>query len=221
MKLQHKVGQIRNLFRKLPEKDRELNWVFIYGLPRAGTSYVLNQFLKVARCGIGDWELKEFFRFIRNTRDRDYVTLDTERAMAEMRDNILDNAHVGGGTQLDIAVKQIDCTKEELLYLQELFGGPPQEKLFLFREPSGWLSSAKDKFDLDDEAAVELYERSIASYELIGGQKLEYREGMEKDLQRSTFLKNTAPDPFEASQKREEKVPERLRAAYDAIRAVE
>lgn len=221
MNVQHKVGQIRNLFRKLPDQDRQLDWIFIYGLPRSGTTYALNQFLKVARCGIGDWELGEFFHFIRRTREREHVMLDTARAMGELRDNVLDNAQVGGGKKLDIVVKQIDTSEEEFLHLQELFGGPPKEKLFLFREPSGWLPSAKKKFDIGEEEAIELYERSLATYEKIGGQKLEYEDGMEKELTELALLQNVSLAPFEVSQKKKEEVPERLRAAYDAIRVVE
>lgn len=213
MSLQYKIRQLKNILSPTP-KGRPIKWAFIYGLPRSGTTYALHQFMKVAKAGIGDWEIKEFAHAITNAENREWVALDTKKLIDSLRENLLENAHVGGGNKIDIVAKQISTNKEEFEFYREMFQSEPQTKLFMFREPDGWLPSAMEKFNITENEAIEVYKNALAGYNNIQGNIIEYNETLPEQMGKLDLLKNCQLDPFEIKRKAEKGAPEELQGAY-------
>lgn len=173
MNLSYKFNQLINLLNK-PDGTKQLTWVFIYGLPRSGTTLLLQSFMKQAKAGIGDWDLREIQRAINYYEHSSYIALNTKLMVQQTKENIIRNAPPGGGNRYDLIVKQIDTNQRELDFLIRLFGKEPEFKLFCFREPNGWLPSAKKKFNISDAEAELLYQRCFNSFSEIGGLCIEY-----------------------------------------------
>lgn len=175
MNINYRLNQLKNSFSR-PKSNDHLNWVFIYGLPRSGTTFLLNAFLQKARLGIGDWDLSAFQVAIDSYKTKDYVDLNFDELVEDIRTNILRNAPPGGGSEFDLIVKQINTNRKEYDFLVRLFGCEAQEKIFCYREPNGWLPSAMKKFDLKEKEAQELYIKCLSSYDDIGGFKVDYQD---------------------------------------------
>lgn len=217
MSVKHRVGQVRNMLNQQKRKGTfPVKWVFLYGVPRSGTTYVLNQFLKISRCGYGDWELKEFATAINNATDRDWVALGRQQFMDDLRVNLLGNAHLGGGSSFDIAVKQISTHRIEFDFLVELFGQEPEERVFLFRAPEYFVPSAMKKFEIDQEEAERMYCAAIDSYDEIGGKKVVY-EKIPEYLGNSGFFSGVTFEPFSASKSTLVEVSRECQERYQAM----
>jgi len=176
MKLLYRLSQIRNALRAAPRASTPLRWVFLYGLPRSGTTYALDQYMRISRRGIGDWMMEDFALTFDRARQRTRQTLDIDRLADDLRNNLLTNAPIGGGTKFDIVIKQASATYREYAFWRELFGTEPERRLFFYREPAGWLASAKEKFDVHEARASAIYQHSFDCFAEIGGLAIDYPE---------------------------------------------
>lgn len=170
------------------EEPETLDWVLIYGLPRAGTTYTLRQCKSIARKVVSDWELQEFREPIERADERSHVALRTDRLLQCMRRVALVSAPPGFGRQYEAVVKQHSISKQDYEFLVRIMGSEPQKKLFLYREPHGWRISARKKFGWDDDTALERYSSNLRSYYSIGGVALEYSAALPAEIARNLTL---------------------------------
>ncbi|MEM9022787.1 MAG: hypothetical protein AAGB22_03540 [Bacteroidota bacterium] len=217
MNLAYKIGQLRNLLFRGKHRHAAARWVFIYGQPRSGTTYVMQQFLRISRGGFGDWELKEFADPIRQARERDWVSLDTDRLVSDLRNNLFATADIGSGSRFDMAVKQITTTKNEFDFLCELMGSEPEHRLFLYREPDGWLASAYEKFGFSEAEALEVFRQGFASWEAIGGQRACYGPEITALLESLGVFEGVSLTGFNPKRAEAPKAPEAFHALYSAF----
>jgi len=85
------------------------------------------------------------------------------RFLKDISDNILDNAYVGEGNQLDLVYKQATLRPAQYRVMVKMWG-PPERAICCIREPSGYVVSAVNKFIYDTvEHLQQLYVRSINS----------------------------------------------------------
>lgn len=217
MSVKHRVGQVRNLLNQQKRKGTfPVKWIFLYGVPRSGTTYMLNQYLKISRCGYGDWELKEFAAAINNASEREWVALNRQQFIDDLRINLLGSAHLGGGSNYDIAVKQISTNKMEFDFLVELFGQEPSHRIFMYRDPVYFVPSAIKKFQVDQEEAEQMYCDAILSFQAIGGTKVEY-ERIPDFITNNEDFKGVDIEPFKASKSERSDVNEKCVELYRSI----
>lgn len=178
----YKLMQARNLLLNQLDFGNSLSWVYIYGLHRGGSTYALNQFMKVSRRGCGDWMLFEFAEPFKKAKNRQRSKLNMNSMFTHFRKNLLRNANVGGGTSIDIIIKQATGRKIEVDFLSEIFKSAPKEKVFVYREPHGWWLSAKKKFNFSDEEMLINYRNGLSSFFEIGGTPICYGQNMPNNL---------------------------------------
>lgn len=180
------LSQFRINFKKLSYKyldgteavsqQKTLKWCFIYGPGRSGTSYMNKMVRSVSKLAVGDWGLG----YMLNNFEK-VVGIDKERFLKELSNNILDNAKLGQGNQLDLVYKQANVSWEEYEILVKMWG-KPEKIIFCLREPSGYIASAQKKFR---ESSLELlqndYVYNLQRYEKIGGDIFEYSEKLTLD----------------------------------------
>ena len=117
-----------------------LKWLYIYGHHRGGTTYTLNEYLKVSKRGTGDWMMLEFANTFSASETRKRQKLNISKL--KNLEKPLTNAQIGGGQYYDIVIKQAEGTQNlndvqsELIFLVK-FSNPLDKKLFLYREPYG------------------------------------------------------------------------------------
>jgi hypothetical protein len=174
MNLTYRINQVSNLLYKRNLKHPR-KWGLIYGLPRSGTSFLLNKFLHISRAGIGDWEIDEIGKGVRKIESMEYIGLNTTLLKSDLAKNILKSAPPGSGSEYDLIVKQINTTSVEVDFLSQLFQEKPSFRVFCLREPVGWRKSAMKKFYLTEKQATELYIKCLKSYDKIGGDILDYK----------------------------------------------
>jgi len=178
MRLPYRIGQGFNyLGNRLDRK--KVRWVYIHGVHRSGTSYMLRQLMQKSKRGCGDWMLKQFVDPYRAVQKRETNRkMNVDRLWRDFRRNLLRSAHVGGGFKYDIVIKQACGSVEEVEFLTDLFGGPPCEIIYMYREPNGWWLSTKKKFDSPDGEMKQLYSEALGRYELLGGIPICYDENL-------------------------------------------
>jgi len=104
----------------------------------------------------------------------DYIRFDYNRFFKNISDNILDNAYVGGGSQLDLVYKQATLHPPEYKTMVRMWG-PPERAICCIREPAGYIASAVKKFINNTvEELQQVYVNSLSSYEEIKGDVFDY-----------------------------------------------
>lgn len=194
MNLRYRLGQIKNSIIR-PSKQTA-NWVFVYGVPRSGTTYFYHALLQHAKVGISDFDLGEFLTPIQHIESSGYIPIDTDALKQFLRGQLRDHGAPGGGSRWDYVVKQVNTSKAEFELIQELMGCPPSSIQFLFREPTGWLQSAMKKYKIGEKEAEEMYRSSLGSYNEIGGTVIEYGSELERHL---NLIGLNSHVPFELS----------------------
>jgi hypothetical protein len=214
MNLKYKINQLRNVLKKPALQAGR--WIFVYGVPRSGTTFFYHALLQEARSGISDYDLGVFLPPIAHIEKSGYIPINTEELKHFLQDQLSKNAAPGGGRRYDFIVKQVNTSLEEFELIKDLMGNEPLEKFFLYREPLSWLPSALKKFNINEIEAIKMYENSLASYQQIGGKALAY--GQEINSQLSTLN----IDPIQAFAEKEldrnqHTLPE-LITAFDAFK---
>ena len=176
MNLRFRINQLKNTF--FFKEKKKYKWIFVFGVPRSGTTYFYQELLQLSKFGFSDYDLGKFIPVINHIQQSTYIPIDTNGLKKFLSEQLLIHAAPGGGNEYDFIVKQVNTNLEEYQLLCELMGSEPEEKYFLYREPNGWLPSAKKKFNIDEKQAGELYRMSFDSYSSIGGDKIEYGEGI-------------------------------------------
>ena len=148
---------------------QKLNWWFIYGHGRSGTTYLVRQLSKCSRKAVSDWGLGAVVNGLTQS-----VGIDKKRYLTDLRSNILDNAVAGKGNAIDLVVKQAGISSREYQVWTEMFG-EPQRKIFCMREPESFISSVVKKFEhVPIENLRASYLRMFSEYEKIGGDIVDY-----------------------------------------------
>lgn len=165
------------------------NWWFIHGAGRTGTTYMLNLFNSNAAKFASDPGLARVLH-----QAELVIGLDLDRYLADLSDNIHENAKNGWGRQIDMIYKQANSSVQEYRYLVSMFG-PPTRSLFCIRAPGGFMASAMKKFDATVGQLRYNYVKSYELYEETGGDILHYgphltRENIASYLEAIDFPRN-------------------------------
>lgn len=191
----------RRARRKMQDQS-QLKWWLVYGPPRGGTSYMMRLIKSCSRLVVSDWTLSPLIAHIpywlefRSAPARDYIAFDHHRFLRDISSNILDNADVGSGHQLDLVYKQAGLRSKEYQALVEIWG-PPERTIYCLREPAGYIASATKKFAGHTvENLQQLYVDSVNSYLEINGDLFEYTP----DLSMSDYVFFLEPLNFEGKQ---------------------
>jgi hypothetical protein len=186
------------LARRVIKYKPELRWYLIYGLPRSGTSYMLRIVSACSALYVGDWGLAPILDPVpdwlesRSASAFDYIRFNYERLLRDISNNILDNAYLGEGNQLDLVYKQAALGSNQYQVFVKMWGRPART-IFCLREPTGYIASAVRKFIYDSvERLQEVYIDSINSYLQIGGDIFEYTP----DLSVSDYISFLQPLNF-------------------------
>lgn len=212
MSITYKINQVRNLLSA--GKGKELDWVYLYGLPRSGTTYFLHQLMKVARKGIGDWDLYQFDQVLSHAVKEDHIFLNTAPIKEGILKSILQSAPPGGGNTFDLIVKQTLPSIGEKAFLTDLFGKSPKHTIFFYREPHGWLNSAIKKYGWTQQKAAEQYQSGLATYRQVGGICCDY-QAIPQTLE--TLFPNLTIDSFKPSLGDKKQATEELVKAYQSF----
>lgn len=196
MKLKYRVNQLLNYFGNRLGK-KKLRWIYIHGMYRSGTSYMLRQLMQKSKRGCGDWMLAEFSAPYHAVKARDgNRRMNPIRLWADFRRNLLRSAAIGGGFDFDIIIKQAFGSVEELEFLTELFGAPPIEIIYMYREPNGWWLSAKKKFSCSDDELKQSYAEALGRYQSLGGIPFCYDESLISQLSTHDIFNGIRFDDF-------------------------
>ena len=144
------------------------NWWFIHGAGRTGTTFMLNLINSNAMKFASDPGLARVLH-----QAELVVGLDIDRYLADLSDNMHENAKNGWGRQIDLVYKQANSSVQEYRYLVSMFG-PPARSLFCAREPGGFMASAMKKFNATIGQLRYNYVKSFELYEETGGDIIHY-----------------------------------------------
>lgn len=199
----YQLMQALNFLRNKLDYGRPLKWVYVYGHHRGGTTYMMNQYLKISKRVTADWMLHEFANAFDGLERRNLQKMNSNRLKRQFRCNLLANALIGGGSKYDIVVKQANGghsaneAAKEIRFLTELFGSEPCYKVFMFREPHGYYNSAKIKFPTYTLEETPLhYKRAFKAYHKNGGIAVEYGPCTVDFLNSHIDFQGVKTDPF-------------------------
>ena len=108
------------------------------------------------------------------------IGLDIDRYLADLSDNMHENAKNGWGRQIDLVYKQANSSVQEYRYLVSMFGTPARS-LFCMRAPGGFMASATKKFDEHPAQLRDAYIKSFDLYAETGGDILHYGPHLTRD----------------------------------------
>lgn len=223
----YKLNQVINKISNVFIVKKSIKWVYIYGHHRGGTTYMLQQYLKVSKRGTGDWMLHEIIGPIlkMNKRDKNRV-LDLRALNLHIKRNLLKSAHIGGGFYFDIAIKQalgtqnIKDTKNEIEYFTKLFHQPPSEILFLYREPKAWYLSAEKKFNHSEELLSNSYNKPFEAFKDIGGTAIQYDKNcLDNFFETKNYFKTIKVDEFSPKKIPDIEIPKSLIRTYNNFKS--
>lgn len=216
MNLRYRLGQIKNSI--IRPSEQAANWIFVYGLPRSGTTYFYHQLMQHAKLGVSDYDLRKFIPALKHYQTSDYIPIDSADIIEFLRNQIRLKGAPGGGSSFDFIVKQVYTSKEEFDLICSIMGSKPEHSFFLFREPGGWYASAIKKFNLDHEEALRMYQDSLNSFQEIGGKVVEYGPGLETALNQIGYESH---EPFVMVDKETNEVEgvDEFRSAYEKFKA--
>jgi hypothetical protein len=193
-----RINQGINYFKNKIDTGRPLRWVYIYGHHRGGTTYTLNQFLKISKRGTGDWMMHQFAEAFIAAETRERQKMDIDKLKGSFRRNLLANALIGGGQNYDIVIKQATGTKKELQFFTDLFRSEPADIIFAYREPHGWWRSSKIKFDRANDEMISAYCNAFRVYKgEIGGIALEYGKNLNEWFCTQEKFQKIQIEPFQ------------------------
>lgn len=166
--------------RGVIKRKPELRWWLVYGPPRSGTSYMLRLAKSCSVLYVSDWGLGPVLDPVpdwlndRSASAFDYIRFDYKRFLKDISNNILDNAYLGNGIQLDLVYKQATLGPNQYQVFVRMWG-PPARAIFCIREPAAYIASAVKKFIYDSvERLQQVYIDSMDSYLHIKGDMFEY-----------------------------------------------
>ena len=194
--------QVINLIDTQFDFQKPLKWIYIHGMFRSGTSYLTRKAKSKSKRGYGDWMLHQFAKPMLAVRTReDTRKMNSNRLWKDFRKNLLRSGHIGWGREIDVVVKQATGSVEELKFLTELFKQPPEEIYFLFREPHGWLKSARLKFsNLNELENFEgYYQNSFERFDDIGGKAIVYDDTLPEQMSSDNFFGDVDFSDFHAT----------------------
>lgn len=199
-----RLNQILNLLMKNLNYKKKIKWVYIYGHHRGGTTYMLNQYLKISKRGVGDWMFHESIStFLKMEKRKPYRRMNLNKLYRNFKNNILKSANIGSGFKYDIVIKQavgtqsVDDSLKEINFFTKIFNSSPSEIIFMYREPNAWYKSAKIKFNHDENIMKSSYKKAFDSFFLVGGTTVQYEiNAMTSFFSKKKYFKNIKVDKF-------------------------
>ena len=223
-----KEAIVKFFIREPIKKKYRIRWWLVYGPPRTGTSYITNLISSRSKLFIQDWGLRRILSLPPNLN---YIKFDGDRFLRDVSNNILDNAYMHLQKQeilesifkktkyIDLVFKQAGLDSETYNILVKMWG-KPERKIFCFREPAGYISSAKKQFSqLTLSENQERYIHFLNTYEKIGGDIIEYTSKL-KITDYTLFLKpldidmNSVQEFIYKGKYEQEDVTEEMSLAY-------
>jgi len=134
---------------------------------------------------ISDWNFYELLGPVFKKKESDhnirsYVRFDYDRLLADISRNLLRNAYLGGGSQIDLVYKQAALNFDYYQALTDMWG-EPLRIIYCYREPSRYMDSAQKKFKNSSIKNLEnTYLQSFENYLKIGGSPFEYKSDLTK-----------------------------------------
>ncbi len=193
-----------------------LKWIYVYGPPRTGSTYLLRQIRNKAIHSVSDWGLGMILQPFAQMPGG----IDKSRFLQDLAENLLRRSRKRETGEIDLVLKAANSNLEEFECYLKMFG-PPQRIFFTIREPAGYMSSASKKFpDKKIDFLQASYLRMLALYPSIGGDVLNYSENLcPADYRRLLLPLNFEEDeiePFEYRGTRTEHlVHGEMRSAYE------
>ena len=202
---------------RLARRDR-LRWWLVYGPAGSGATVMAQIIRSNARLSAGD-------RPLAPPPDGPPDRSDVDHDRSQISHDILSNAALGGGTTIDLVYEHAWLQPLEFESLAGMWG-PPERKIFCFREPAGFMAAASQGLtDLSLDLLRERYVESLDSYWSIGGDPFEYTV----DRTISDYISLLAPlsvppgGAFSSSDQREESLvtPEMVEAFQRFVRRLD
>ena len=161
-----------------------LKWIYIYGPPRTGSTYLLRQIRKKSIHSVSDWGLGMILKPFAGMPGG----IDKDRFLCDLAKNLLDRSRKNEQGELDLVLKAANANFEEFEGYKQMFGFP-QRIIFSVREPSGYMSSAIKKFP--EEPVVFLqgsYLKMLQLYPSIGGDIIDYNQNLRSQCYQKFLL---------------------------------
>lgn len=154
--------------------NKAFKWIFIYGPPRTGSTYLLRQIRNHSIHSVSDWGLGLILKpFISMPGG-----IDKQKFLEDLRRNLLSRSKRNSGGHFDLVLKAANGNLEEFECYKEMFG-LPERIIFTIREPSGYMSSAHKKFPEKTLPHLQRsYLRMMTLYHSIGGEILDYSDSL-------------------------------------------
>ena len=151
-----------------------MKWIFIYGPPRTGSTYLLRLIREVCNCSVSDWGLGAILKpFVETVGG-----IDKERFLQDLAKNLIDSSKIRNNQEIDLVIKSANGNTEEFRCYQKMFC-EPMRIIFTIREPSSYMASATKKFpDSELESLQTCYERMLDIYSEIGGDIFNYHANL-------------------------------------------
>ena len=163
---------------------KKLHWVYIYGPPRTGSTYLLRQFRKKAIHSVSDWGLGMILKpFV-------YMPggIDKNRLLKDLSENLLHRSRKNKTGEIELVLKAANANFEEYQCYNQMFGLPART-IFTVREPSGYMSSARKKFPEESIAFLQKsYLKMLVLYSRIGGEIIDYNSTLDQEFYRKFLL---------------------------------
>lgn len=145
-------------------------WIFIYGPPRTGSTYLLRQIRNHSIHSVSDWGLGSILKPFNSMPGG----IDKKKFLEDLTVNLLSRSQRNSRGHFDLVLKAANGNLEEFQCYKEMFG-QPERIIFTIREPSGYMSSAHKKFPNKTLSHLQRsYLRMMKLYQSIGGEILDY-----------------------------------------------
>ena len=128
MNLRFRINQLKNTF--FFKEKKKYKWIFVYGVPRSGTTYFYQELLQLSKFGVSDYDLGKFIPVINHIQQSTYIPIDTDALKNFLSEQLLIHTAPGGGNEYDFIVKQVNTNLEEYQLLCELMGSEPKKSIF-------------------------------------------------------------------------------------------
>ena len=167
-----------------------LKWIYIYGPPRTGSTYLLRQIRKKSIHSVSDWGLGVILKpFVAMPGG-----IDKDRFLCDLAKNLLDRSRKNEQGELDLVLKAANGNFEEFEGYKKMFGFPLRI-IFSVREPSGYMSSAIKKFPEEPvEFLQDSYLKMLQLYPSIGGDIIDYNQNLGSQCYQKFLLPLEFPD---------------------------
>lgn len=161
-----------------------MKWIYIYGPPRTGSTYLLRQIRKKSIHSVSDWGLGMILKPFCEMPGG----IDKDQFLKDLSKNLLCRSHKQEDAELDLVLKAANSNHEEFQCYMKMFGSP-HRVIFTIREPSGYMNSAMKKFpEKTTQFLQDSYLRMLQLYSSVGGEILNYSDKLNTEIYQDLLL---------------------------------